>query len=118
MRYIDTVTKWDPALSVRPLQPPHRHEPGAGGRDNFSRSVALGYTQVLSNTVVNNVRLAVNRSQVYRTHTDMFGPEDVGVNIYSYVPKRMLITITGGFNVNHGDGNQLLVSPQHRGAQR
>lgn len=102
VRYMNTVTKWAPALSYDPTNFLTGMNAGAGGRDNYSHSLALGYTQVLSNTTVNNVRLAVNRTQVFRTHTDMFGPEDVGVNIYTYVPERMLVTITGGFNVNHG----------------
>jgi hypothetical protein len=101
-RYMHTATKWDPALSFDPTNFLTGMNAGAGGRDSYAHSLAVGYTQVLSNTMVNNVRLAVNRSQVFRTHTDMFGPEDVGVNIYSYIPERMLITITGGFNVNHG----------------
>jgi hypothetical protein len=101
-RYMHTNTKWEPALSYDPDNLLTGMNAGAGGRDNYSHSLAVGYTQVLSNTMVNNVRLAVNRTQVFRTHTDMFGPEDVGVNIYSYIPERMLITITGGFNVNHG----------------
>jgi hypothetical protein len=102
VRYMNTVTKWDPALSHDPDNLLTGMNAGAGGRDNYSHSLALGHTQVLSNTTVNNLRLAVNRSQVHRTHTGMFGPEDVGVNIYTYVPERMLITTTGGFNVNHG----------------
>jgi hypothetical protein len=102
VRYMHTATKWEPALSYDPDNYLTGMNAGAGGRDNYSHNFAVGHTQVMSNTVVNNVRLAVNRSQVFRTHTDAFGPEDVGVNIYSYIPKRMLITITGGFNVNHG----------------
>jgi hypothetical protein len=101
-RYMNTVTKWDPALVYDPDNLLTGMNAGAGGRDNYSHSFALGYTQVLSNTAVNNIRLAVNRTQVFRTHAPMFGPEDVGVNIYTYIPERMLITITGGFNVNHG----------------
>jgi hypothetical protein len=101
-RYMNTVTKWDPALSYDPDNLLTGMNAGAGGRDNYSHSLAAGHTQVLSNTTVNNVRLAVNRTQVFRTHTDMFGPEDVGVNIYTYIPERMLISISGGFNVNHG----------------
>jgi hypothetical protein len=102
VRYMHTATKWDPALSYDPTNFLTGMNAGAGGRDNYSHSLAVGYTQVLNSTTVNNVRLAVNRAQTFRTHTDMFGPEDVGVNIYSYIPERMLITITGGFNVNHG----------------
>jgi hypothetical protein len=101
VRYMHTNTRWDPALSFDPTNFLTGMGAGAGGRDNYSHNLAVGYTQVLSNTVVNNIRLAVNRSQTFRTHTDMFGPDDVGVNIYTYIPERMLITITGGFNVNH-----------------
>ena len=101
VRYMHTATKWDPALSFDPTNFLTGMNAGAGGRDNYSHNLAVGYTQVLSNTVVNNIRFASNRSQVFRTHTDAFGPEDVGVNIFSYVPARMLVTITGGFNVNH-----------------
>jgi hypothetical protein len=102
VRYMHSNTKWEPALSYDPSNFLTGMNAGAGGRDNYSHSLAAGHTQVLTNTTVNNVRLAVNRTQVFRTHADMFGPEDVGVNIYSYVPERMLITVTGGFNVNHG----------------
>jgi hypothetical protein len=98
VRYMHTATKWDPAMSYDPDNFLTGMNAGAGGRDNYSHNLAVGHTQVLSNTVVNNIRLAVNRSQVFRTHTDAFGPEDVGVNIYSYIPKRMLVTSTGGFH--------------------
>ena len=40
-----------------------------GGRDNLAQSLAIGDTMVLSNTVVNNIRFAFNRSAIHRTHT-------------------------------------------------
>ena len=73
-----------------------------GGRDNLTQSVALGDTLVLSNTVVNNVRVAYTRAHVSRSHTDFFGPQDIGVNAYSYLGHYMIIAVTGGFNIGTG----------------
>ena len=66
-----------------------------GGRDNLAQSVALGDTMVLSNTVVNNIRFAFNRTAIHRTHVDFFGPNDVGVNSYSYLDDYMLLDRDG-----------------------
>ncbi len=79
-----------------------------GGRDNLAQSVTLGDTMVLSNTVVNNLRFAFNRTAVHRTHTDFFGPNDVGVNMYSYLEKYMLVTVNGAFNLGGGTENDAI----------
>ena len=73
-----------------------------GGRDNLAQSLALGDTMVLSNTVVNNVRFAFNRTAIHRTHTQFFGVNDVGINSYSYLDKYMLLNVTGAFNLGGG----------------
>jgi hypothetical protein len=39
---------------------------------------------------------------VLRTHADLFGPEDVGIKMYSHIPHYMNITNTGAFSVNTG----------------
>ena len=77
-----------------------------GGRDNLVQSVALGDTMVVSNTVVNNLRAAYNRTHVRRSHADFFGPQDVGVNAFSYLGHYMIATVTGGFAL--GGGTQSL----------
>ena len=102
-RYILTTTTWEPAL---------RHQPdnilvpgsgaGAGGRDNAAHSFTVGDTHVLSSTMVNNVRVFLNRTRVVRYHDELFGPEDVGVNIFTSVPNYMNITTTGAFSINTG----------------
>jgi hypothetical protein len=79
-----------------------------GGRDNLAQSVTLGDTMVLSNTVVNNLRFAFNRTAIHRTHVNFFGPSDVGVNAYSYLPQYMLINVTGGFNLGGGTENDAI----------
>src|SRR6185503_7452178 len=71
-----------------------------GGRDSYSQSGVIGETMVLSSTVVNNVRVAVHRTLIRRTNGAWFGPEDVGIrNVYDYVPKEFLASITGGFTI-------------------
>ncbi len=73
-----------------------------GGRDNSQHSLAVGDTWVMSNTIVNNLRVSVNRTSVVRTHADLFGPEDVGVKMFSHIPHYMNITNTGAFSINTG----------------
>jgi hypothetical protein len=75
---------------------------GAGGRDNSQHSFTVGDTMVLSNTTVNNFRVYVNRTRILRTHADMFGPEDVGIKMFTYIPHYMNITTTGAFSINVG----------------
>lgn len=101
-RYLRTTTFWDPAFSNTPDNILVAGTSGGGGRDSDSQSLAVGHTQVLSSTTVNNIRFTANRTNVHRTHTDMFGPEDVGVNIYTPIPEYMLISITGAFGINFG----------------
>jgi hypothetical protein len=98
-RYMLSTTFWEPAyvnangnILAATL----------GGRDNTQHSLAIGDTMVLSNTTVNNIRLSVNRTSVVRTHSDLFGPEDVGIKMFTYVPKYMNITTTGAFSINTG----------------
>jgi hypothetical protein len=101
-RYILSTTFWDPALKNSPDNILVAGTSGGGGRDSDSQSLALGHTQVLSNTTVNNLRFTANFTNVHRTHAEMFGPEDVGVNIYTPIPDYMIISITGAFGINFG----------------
>ena len=79
-----------------------------GGRDNLVQSLAMGDTMVLSNTVVNNIRFAFNRSAIHRTHVNFFGPNDIGINSYSYLDDYMLLTVAGGFNLGGGTENDAI----------
>jgi hypothetical protein len=79
-----------------------------GGRDNLAQSLAVGETRVLSNEMVNNARFAFNRTAVHRTHVNFFGPNDVGVNSYSYLDDYMLVTVTSGFNLGGGTENDAI----------
>ena len=79
-----------------------------GGRDNLVQSMALGDSMVLSNTVVNNIRFAFNRSAIHRTHVNFFGPNDIGINTFSYLDDYMLLGVTGGFNLGGGTENNAI----------
>ena len=103
-RYQLSTTFWDPALKNTPgnILAAGGGGAGAGGRDNSQHSLAVGDTWVVASTVVNNVRLSINRTRVLRTHADMFGPDDVGIKMFSHVPNYMNITTTGAFAINTG----------------
>jgi hypothetical protein len=98
-RYQLSTTSWDPAFENANG---NVLSATLGGRDNAQHSFAFGDSMVLSNSVVNNVRVSVNRTSVLRTHSDLFGPEDVGVKMFSYIPNYMNLTITGAFSINTG----------------
>ena len=59
---------------------------------------------VLSNTTVNKLRVAFNRTDIHRIHEPIdFDAPDVGVNSYSYLEDYMLVTVTtGGFKLGGG----------------
>src|SRR4029078_11085218 len=64
-----------------------------GGRDNPAQSFTVGHTLILSGDTVNSIRFAFNRTAVHRTNADTFSAPDLGINIYSYMPKYSLITV-------------------------
>src|SRR5688572_17094588 len=100
-RYIATTFFFDPPFA----ESQNILSTTIGGRDNLAQSLAIGDTMVLSNTVVNNIRFAFNRSAIHRTHTQFFGVSDIGVNSYSYLDDYMLLGVTGAFNLGGGTEN-------------
>ena len=97
-RYLRTTTFWEPSYT----NTGNILATTLGGRDSAVHSLAVGDTMVLSNTTVNNLRLTINRTDVHRTHAEFFGPEDIGVNSFSYKPNYMLIQLTGAFTLGTG----------------
>ena len=70
-----------------------------GGRDNLAQTFTVGENWVISATTLNAVRFAFNRTPIHRTSTDFFSAPEVGINIYSYMPHYMLLTVgTAGNN--------------------
>jgi len=73
-----------------------------GGRDNMAQSATVGEDWVISSSTLNSVRVAFNRTAISRTSTDFFSAPEVGINIYSYMPHYMLLTVTNGFQLGGG----------------
>jgi Carboxypeptidase regulatory-like domain/TonB dependent receptor-like, beta-barrel len=73
-----------------------------GGRDNLAQTFTVGENWVISPSTLNAFRFAFNRTSIHRTSTDFFSAPSVGVNIYSYMPNYMLLTVgtAVGANVN------------------
>jgi hypothetical protein len=58
---------------------------------------------VLSNTMVNSLRVAANYTDIHRTHVPIgFDSQDVGINTHPYLEDYFLLSITGGFNLGGG----------------
>jgi hypothetical protein len=73
-----------------------------GGRDNLATAVTGGDDFVITSTTLNSVRVAFNRTAISRTSTDFFSAPEVGINIYSYMPHYMLLTVSNGFQLGGG----------------
>lgn len=72
--------------------------PGSGV-DDLVQTVALGDTYLIGPNIVNSFRATLNRSAIARVGAQFFQPSDVGINIYSYLPKFTSLSVTGGFNM-------------------
>jgi hypothetical protein len=73
-----------------------------GGRDNIAHSITLGENYVISSSTLNSVRFAFNRTHISRPNIDFFSPQEVGINIFSYLPHYMLLNVAGGFTLGTG----------------
>ena len=63
----------------------------------------MGDTMVLSATTVNSLRMAVNYTDIHRTHHPLgFDAPDLGIKTYSYIEDYMLLNVTNAFNLGGG----------------
>jgi carboxypeptidase family protein len=73
-----------------------------GGRDQLATTFTVGEDYVISSSTLNSMRFAFNRTAITRTSTDFFSAPEVGINIYSYMPHYMLLSVTNGFSLGGG----------------
>jgi hypothetical protein len=101
VRAMETRVKVTPPLQ---LQPDNILVSSQGGRDNKAHALTIGDTKVLDNNTVNAFRVAYNKTDVHRIHEPVgFSATDVGVNIHSYIPNYLLVSVTGGgFQIGGG----------------
>jgi len=84
------------------LSPENLLTTSGSGRDHLAQSVSLGNTHLFGATTVNSFRLAFNRAAVHRTKADFFSGPDAGINMFSYEPHYMTLSVSGGFNLGGG----------------
>jgi len=72
------------------------------GAADLVQAVTLGDTYLFGSTVVNSFRATFNRTAILRIPADYFGPEDVGINMYHYLPHFFGASVTGGFSTGSG----------------
>ncbi len=70
--------------------------------DDTAQSAALGHTWLMSGTKVNSLRLSINRIYMLHDGARYFGPTDVGIDAFTYLPKVMTLAITGGPSIGSG----------------
>jgi hypothetical protein len=83
-----------------------------GGQDDLATSIALGHTYVISNRTMNSFRVSLNRVAGNHQGASFFGPSDVGINAYSYVPHFINVSIQGGPTIGGGvaSGNSIFIT--------
>jgi hypothetical protein len=73
------------------------------GTDDAAHSVTLGHTYVISSAMVNSLRVVGNKITIGKPGPEFFGPQDVGINAYTYVPGYTTVRVLNGFNVGGGN---------------
>jgi hypothetical protein len=79
------------------LNPTNVLAASGNGADNQFEGFALGHTYLISASKVNAVRLFLERSSTLSPAIKMFGPKDVGINMYTDTPNYMAVNTTGAF---------------------
>ncbi|MEQ1885445.1 MAG: carboxypeptidase regulatory-like domain-containing protein [Bryobacteraceae bacterium] len=69
----------------------------AAGNDNLAQAWAVGDTYVFNASIVNSLRLSMNRIYSNQLGTQFFSACDVNIKVYcGYVPKRFVLAGSGG----------------------
>jgi hypothetical protein len=66
------------------------------GFDELIQSFVLGDTYLIGASTVNSFRATLNRPAIARIGAQFFDGPDVGINMFSYLPKSMVMSVTGG----------------------
>jgi len=80
------------------------------GQDDLATSFTIGETWLIDPTTVNSFRASLNRVAANHPGPSFFGPSDVGVKAFSYLPHFMSITVTGGPTIGQGTGADLFAN--------
>jgi hypothetical protein len=100
-RYL--ATKQD-QLPAHDLTPGNDINVGTNGTNDMAQSVTVGHTWIISDKKINSFRLSSNRISLDHKEDKYFGPTDLGINAFTYVPGFILMSITGGPTIGSGTG--------------
>ena len=76
------------------------------GQKNEAHSIVAGHNLLLSNSLINSLRVTYNKTLNDRPLPEFFTATDLGSNVYSPLPGYMGITVSGnGFSVGAGGTN-------------
>jgi hypothetical protein len=98
-RYI--ATKQNQALPYS-LTPNNLLTASGNLSDDLAQSFTLGHTWLISGEKINSIRLSINRIGMLHDAGRFFGPTDVGIDAFTYLPKVMTLAITGGPAIGSG----------------
>jgi Carboxypeptidase regulatory-like domain len=100
-RYLATKQNQLPAHD---LTPDNVINVGNNGTNDLATSITAGHSWVASASIVNSIRLSMNRISLDHYEDQYFDANDLGINAFTYVPKAMWLTITGGPGIGNGTG--------------
>lgn len=84
------------------LDPTNVLTAGGSGADDQYNSFALGDTYLFSPTKLNSARVYLDRITANLPGAKMFGPENVGINAYTYQPNYLTVNLPGTFETGAG----------------
>jgi hypothetical protein len=70
--------------------------------DDLAQSATIGHTWLISGTKINSFRASINRISMLHDGARYFGPTDVGIDAFTYLPKVMTLSIPGGPTIGSG----------------
>jgi type 1 fimbria pilin len=90
------MASWNRSPVPYSLTPDNLLSATGAGIEDIAYSYTVGETWLVSPNVVNSLRFGFNNIDMLHKGSEFFGPQDVGINAYSSLPKYLQMTITGG----------------------
>ncbi len=69
------------------------------GYDNTAHALTLGWNRLIGSSMVNSFRAGASKTDVFRKGPSQFSAPDMGINMYSYLPDSIDVSVTGFFQV-------------------
>ena len=99
--YTDEFPVWDPSDSSSSVLTTQQQ-----GRDRTAEalSITAGDTVTIGSSQVNALRFSYNQADILSVRAPWFDAPSLGINNTTAFPGKMVLSITGGFNIGHPSG--------------